>query len=408
MKKLFTIALLVFTHTLLNASGFQVNEHGSRAMGMGGAFIAVANDPSAIYFNPAGLSQLKGFKVMMGATFIAPKSTFRGPAPSITEHKMVRQIFYPINFYGSYQLSDKVVVGLGLNNPFGLGTKWPEDWVGRFLATETRLRTFFFTPTISYKVSDNISLGWGFDFVYGQVLLKRKLDLSPFAGEANVKLEGDGIGYGYRFGILAHLTNELSVGFSYRGDVKLDFEGKAETQGPAQLQGRLPEGDVKTSLTTPQNFNFGVAYKVMPELLIAASLQYVTWSSYKDLKVDFVNPNFPDLSSPKNWFDSYIVRLGGEYKLLHNLDVRAGLLYDKNPIRDEYVDPTLPDSDRLGFTLGAGYRMSNLTFDLSYMFLRVAERTITSSKVYYSGNTPFNGTYNTSTHLVGFNVTYNF
>jgi long-chain fatty acid transport protein len=76
MKKLLTIALLVFTHTLLNAGGFQVNEHGSRAMGMGGAFIAVASDPSAIYFNPAGLSQLKGLKVMMGATFIAPRTTF--------------------------------------------------------------------------------------------------------------------------------------------------------------------------------------------------------------------------------------------------------------------------------------------------------------------------------------------
>jgi len=408
MKKLLTIALLVFTHTLLNAGGFQVNEHGSRAMGMGGAFIAVASDPSAIYFNPAGLSQLKGLKVMMGATFIAPSTTFRGPAPSINEHKMVKQIFYPINLYGSYQLSDKVVVGLGLNNPFGLGTKWPEDWVGRFLATETRLRTFFFTPAVSYKVSDNISIGWGLDFVYGQVLLKRKVDLAPFAGEANVKLEGNGTGFGYRFGVLAKPIKDLSVGFSYRGDVTLNFKGTAETQGPAQLQGNLPSGDVKTSLTTPQNFNFGVAYKVMPDLLLAASLQYVTWSSYKDLKVDFVDPKFPDLSSPKNWYYSYIVRFGGEYNLLSNLDVRAGLLYDKNPIRDEYVDPTLPDADRLGFTLGAGYKMSNLTLDFSYMFLRVAERTISNSKVYYAGNTPFNGTYNTSTHLFGFNVTYNF
>ncbi len=408
MKKLITIALFIFTHTILFAGGFQVNEHGSRAMGMGGAFIAVASDPSAIYFNPAGLSQLRGLKVMMGATFIAPRSTFRGPAPSITEHKMVRQIFYPINLYGSYQLSNKIVVGLGLNNPFGLGTKWPEDWVGRFMATETRLRTFFLTPAFSYKVSEYISIGWGLDFVYGQVLLKRKVDLAPFTGEANVKLEGDGNGFGYRFGILAHPIKDLSVGFSYRGDVTLNFKGTAEAQGPAQLKDRLPSGDVKTSLTTPQNFNFGVAYKVMPDLLLAASLQYVTWSSYKELNVDFADPNFQDISLPKNWFDSYIVRFGGEYNLLSNLDVRAGMIYDKNPIRDEYVDPTLPDSDRLGFTLGAGYKMNNLTFDFSYMFLRVAERTISNSKVYYVGDTPFNGTYNTTSHLFGFNVTYNF
>lgn len=407
MKKLFTIALLVFSHTLIYSGGFQVNEHGSRAMGMGGAFIAVASDPSAIYFNPAGLTQLRGFNVMLGATFIAPRTTFRGPAPSIDEHKMVRQIFYPINLYASYQLTNKVTLGFGLNNPFGLGTKWPEDWVGKYIATETRLRTFFFTPSVAYKITEGISVGWGLDFVLGQVLLKRKVDISPFAGEANVKLEGSGNGFGYRFGILAKPFDDLSIGFSYRGDVNLKFDGTAETTGPAQLQSQLPQGDVKTEITTPQNFNFGVAYRVMPKLLLAASLQYVTWSSYKDLKVDFVDPRFPDLSTPKNWFDSYIVRFGGEYNLLSNLDVRAGILYDKNPIRDEYVDPTLPDSDRLGFTLGAGYKMRNITFDFSYMFLRVAERTITNSKVYYIGNTPFNGTYNTTTHLFGFNVTYN-
>ncbi|MCX8056678.1 MAG: outer membrane protein transport protein [Ignavibacteria bacterium] len=408
MKKLLTIALLILTHTLINAGGFQVNEHGSRAMGMGGAFIAVANDPSAIYFNPAGLTQLRGFNVMLGATFIAPRTSFRGPAPSVAESKMVRQIFYPINLYASYQLTKDLTVGFGLNNPFGLGTKWPEDWVGRYIATETRLRTFFFTPTISYKITEDISVGWGLDFVYGQVLLKRKVDISPFAGEANVKLEGNGNGFGYRFGVLAKPLKDLSIGFSYRGDVKLSFNGTAETTGPAQLQSQLPQGDVKTEVTTPQNFNFGVAYRVMPELLLAASLQYVTWSSYKDLKVDFVDPKYPDISTPKNWFDSYILRFGGEYSLLSNLDLRAGMLFDKNPIRDEYVDPTLPDSDRLGFTLGAGYKMKNIKIDVSYMFLRVAERTISNSKVYYAGNSPFNGTYNTTTHLFGFNVSYNF
>lgn len=409
MKKLLTIALLVFTHTLIYAGGFQVNEHGARAMGMGGAFIAVANDPSAIYFNPAGLSQLKGIRFMLGATFIAPQASFRGPSPEVTEHKMVRQIFYPINVYGSYQISEDLVVGLGINNPFGLGTKWNEDWVGRFITIESKLRTFFFTPTISYKITDKLSVGWGFDFVYSTVTLRRKADLAPFAGEALVKLSGDGTGFGYRFGLLAKLTNELSVGFSYRGDVNIKFNGTAETQGPQQLQGNLPSGDIKTELTTPQNYNFGIAYQVNPDLLLAASLQYVTWSSYRNLKVDFVDTKFSDISIPKNYFDSYIARFGGEYKLLSNVDIRAGITYDKNPVRDPYVDPTLPDSDRIGFNLGIGYRLTErINLDFAYMFLRFFERTITTSAVHYVGNTPFNGTYNSSANLFGINVSYNF
>lgn len=409
MKKLLTIALLVFTHTLIYAGGFQINEHGARAMSMGGAFTAVANDPSAIFFNPAGLAQLKGTHLMLGATFITPSSSFRGPAPAVTEYKMVKQVFYPINLYGSYQLSKNVVVGLGVNNPYGLGTKWDDNWVARFVTTESDLKTFFITPTVSYKISDDISVGWGLDYVYSQVTLKRKADLAPFAGEADVKLSGSGTGVGYRFGLLAKLTNELSVGFSFRSDVKISFEGTAETKGPQQLQANLPNGDVKTELTTPQNLTLGVAYKVRPDLLVSADFQWVAWSSYRNLNVDFVDPKWPDLSSPRNYFDTYIVRLGGEYNLLSNVDLRGGIFFDKNPVRDPYLDPTLPDADRIGFNFGFGYKVNeNIKVDVAYMFLRFAERTITSSMIYYAGNTPLNGTYNSSSHLFGFNVSYNF
>lgn len=409
MKKLLTIALLVFSHTLIFAGGFQINEHGARAMGMGGAFTAVANDPSAIFFNPAGLAQLKGLKLMLGATFITPSSSFRGPAPAVTEYKMVKQLFYPINFYGTYQLSKDFVVGLGVNNPYGLGTKWEDNWVARFVTTESDLKTFFFTPSFSYKITEGISVGWGLDFVYSTVTLKRKADLSPFAGEADVKLSGNGNGFGYRFGLLAKPTRELSLGFSFRSDVKISYEGTAETKGPQQLQSNLPNGDVKTELVTPQNFTFGVAYQVRPDLLLSADFQYVAWSSYRDLKVDFVDPKWPDLSSPRNYFDAFIARIGGEYKLLSNVDLRAGFFFDKNPIRDPYVDPTLPDADRLGFNFGLGYKLNNnISFDFAYMFLRFAERTITDSHIYYTGNSPLNGTYNSSSHLFGFNVSYNF
>ncbi len=97
MKKIVTIILFVVSTTgYLWASGFQINEHGSKAMGMGGAFAGLANDPSAIYFNPSGITQLFGTHILGGATLILPSSSFRGPAPSIAESKLESQVFNSI------------------------------------------------------------------------------------------------------------------------------------------------------------------------------------------------------------------------------------------------------------------------------------------------------------------------
>ncbi|MDP1994804.1 MAG: outer membrane protein transport protein, partial [Ignavibacteria bacterium] len=117
-------------------SGFQINEHGARAMAMGGAFTAAALDPSILYFNNAGITQMSGFKLMMGTTLIAPSSTFRGISPKVNETKMESQLFTPIHFYATYQITDQLYAGLGFNNPFGLGTKWPSAWDGRFVSLE--------------------------------------------------------------------------------------------------------------------------------------------------------------------------------------------------------------------------------------------------------------------------------
>ncbi|MCX8010850.1 MAG: outer membrane protein transport protein [Ignavibacteria bacterium] len=385
------------------AGGFQINEHGARAMGMAGAFTAVANDPSALFFNPGGITQLSGTRFMLGATLITPKATFRGPHPQVTETKMVSQLFHPINFYATHQLTENLFVGLGVNNPYGLGTEWPSDWVGRTVTTKVDLKTFFITPTIGFKVSDVLSLGIGVDYVYSTVLLQRKSYVDPFVGEADIKLEGTGSGWGFRYGILAKPTDALSLGLCFRSEVLLNFTGDAESTGPALVAGNLPKGDVKTSVTTPFNLTFGAAYKVMPKLLLSADFQYINWSTYKELKVDFVDAKYNDLASPRNYKNAFIVRFGGEYNLTEKFAARAGLFYDKNPVPTEYLDPLLPDANRIGFNIGFGYDITrNLKADISYLFLRFNERS-TEGK----SEIPFDGVYNSSAHLFGFNLSYN-
>ena len=157
--------------------------------------------------------------------------------------------------------------------------------------------------------------------------------------------------------------------------------------------------------------NLTVGFAATPSdcYTITADFQYVGWSSYDKLAVDFANPAMDDLSAARDYNNSYIIRLGGEYLLSDAFALRGGLLYDKNPVDDARVDPTLPDGDRLGFNIGFGYKLTeNLDIDVAYFFLRFTEREITNSLEDYGiGTSPFNGVYNSSAHLYGINFSYN-
>jgi long-chain fatty acid transport protein len=421
VKKVLIIIIVLFSlSSNIWASGFQINEHGSKAMGMGGAFAALANDPSAIYFNPSGITQLYGTQLLFGSTLILPSSTFRGPSPSIAEYELESQIFTPIHLYATHQINDKLFLGFGVGNNYGLGTKWEDNWVGRFMAVETEIRTFFFNLVASYKIIPELSIGFGYVFTYGDVLIGRKLNLSPFNAEPYLELEGTGTGSGFTAGIIAHPTKSISVGLSFRSQVTIEFEGDATPSNvPSLFDGQLPNGDITAPLTTPENITFGIAIKPLKNFTLTADYQYVGWDSYEKLEVefqDFIDSDTGEKlvnSSERNYDNGFIARLGAEYQYTTDLDIYAGFLYDSNPVPDERLDPTLPDSDRLGFSAGVGYKLSaNLTAEAGYLFLRFEEREITNSLENYSGIensiTPMNGVYNSVAHLISLSLLYNF
>jgi long-chain fatty acid transport protein len=378
------------------AGGFQLNEHGARAMAQGGAWAARAYDGSAIFFNPAGLGFQKTSSVYLGTTIIMPTATFYGPTNlgQNTKNEMVSQVFTPINLYATYPVTEDLVIGIGVNNPYGLGTEWKEDWTGRYITQKIDLMSFFFSPTAAYKISDNLSVGVGLNYATGDVTLSRMV--SP--GDAQVKLDLSGTGMGFTGGVIYKPTDALSVGVSYRSSVKIDAEGTAKFTPTSAL---FPEGDAAAALELPSTAFVGVAYKVMDNLEVEADYQYVGWSSYKELKIDFKKNNSSSIS-PKNYEDTYILRFGGEYTM-EALQIRFGYLFDRNPVTDHYTEPLLPDSDRNGINLGVGYKINeNLTVDASYLFLKFAERKVTGTEV------QFDGVYQSSANLFGINFGYTF
>lgn len=412
--KLFLLSVFTLISVEAFAGGFQLNEHGARALGMGGAFTAVANDASAIYWNGAGLSFLKGTNIVFGASFIAPSSSFRGVYPDIDRTRGKNLLFYPVHFFAAHQLSDKFSVGLGFTTPFGLGTEWDENWVGKYLAVETQLKTFIVTPVISYKPVESFSISAGFVYSFADVLITRKNaivsspgDPSVFNSDAFIHLEGDDMfAYGFNAGIMFKPTKYLSIGASYHSEVNYGFEGTATVTAPAELLSRLPQGNITAELTTPQNIAGGIAIDFSEKFKLSADFQYVGWSSYDKLEVNFTDANYVS-SSERKYDDSYIIRFGGNYKPNEKLSFLGGIYFDKNPVSSEYLNPSLPESDRIGLSFGVEAQLfDNLSVQGSYLFIRGKQLSITDSKeVYTPGGAGFNGTYNTYANIFG--LTFN-
>jgi long-chain fatty acid transport protein len=414
------------------SGGYQLNEQNARAVGMGGAFVATASDPSAIYFNPAGLAFQNGINVLGGINFIMPSQTFDGSGTQMAvQTKTNSQVFTPFNVYGSYQVNDQIVVGLGIYNPFGLGTQWPDKWgqalngiyVGSASSVNASIATYYFNPTIAYKINDQLSVGLGVSYVYGTVSMSQT-NPSPFGGYFKSQLDGTGNGFNANIGVMYKPTDQLSFGLSYRMTTKIDFSGNATFTNidvpttvylpsppyPAGLSywnavsSKYPGGTGTATLPMPGNLYLGVAYQLQPDLRVEGDFQWVQWSSYDQLQINLtpaVTGGQGNTTSIKNWNDGYLFRIGAEYTINDQWTVRAGGVEDLSPQPPSKTEPMLPDGDRTDITVGGSYKISsNFHVDVAYMLVLFAERNAAASAL--------PGTYNCTAHVASVNFGYSF
>jgi long-chain fatty acid transport protein len=418
LKRIFIslfIFLLTFSVTsLIFAGGYQVNEHSARATAMAGAVFSNLKDASAIYFNPGALSLLDGTHFTLGTTLIFPSAKFTGPVgPFSTESELESQMFYPSVFYGSHTLENGLAFGLGIFNPYGLGTRWPEDWVGRYLGIESTLRTFFFNPTVSYRLGDMGGIGVGLNYVYSTVKLSQALLLGQGIPDGDAMLEGTGSGIGWNVGLYLKPTDDINIGLAYRSKVTIDIEGEAELDVIQMLEPLLPGGDASTEFITPANLFVGLSYEGIESLSLNLGFQYVFWDVVEKVLIDYKTKTLLQDESELlfNYENGYIFRFGMEYALNDMVDLRAGYLYDKNPSQDEYLTPRLPDSDRHGITVGFAYKFNDLVaVEVGYMYLQFVEREVNTSSIDFLPGfptpTPMNGVYSSSANLLALNFLF--
>lgn len=376
MKKLI-LPLLGCIPFLMHAGGFQVNLQGTKQTGMGHLGTSFYLGASSAYFNPAmmGMGENK-INIEAGASFINSSVAFQNQETGVVE-ETDNPTGTPFYLYGTYAINEKVTAGLAVYTPFGSAVDWGEDWSGQYLIRDIQLRAIFIQPTVSYKLNDQLSVGAGLTYVLGSVEINRAV-AAPIGNNNSVNLEGNANGIGFNAGVHYKVNDQWSVGLTHRSkvDVELD-EGDVDFTMAASLASSFPDGKFSASLPLPSTTTLGIAYQASEKLLLSVEGSFVGWSAYESLDFDFKTntERLEDSKNPRNYEDAIILRVGGQYSLNEQLDVRAGFYYDESPVQDAFFNPETPSTNNLGFTTGLSYNVGeNFGVDASFLFISGQER----------------------------------
>ena len=390
-------------------AGFALFEQGAKATALGGAFVAQADDPSAMFYNPAGNAFIEKF-TLEGGTFLIlrPTADFDGlnPYPGAGYHTESKKALYYIgNGYGVLPVAKGFNIAAGFWTPYGLGVPWqdPDTFRGRFISQRADLRMVALSVQASVKLADWLAIGAGPELRFSDVKLSKNVGLvNPFTQKvvdvAHLSLitQGTPVKVTWTAGILFKPCERLRVGASYHAHVDFDYTGTAyfgqipsgSPQFDAAVAQRIPFGSAgapgSTTLQFPSLSMFGISYDVTPKLTLNADGNYTTWKVFDRTVIRI--QGLPDTVLQHDWKSTWTFRTGLQFRPNNSMWFGGGFVYDQTPQPDEDVSPFLPDGNRTGASIGAGFRLSKMfTVEVASLFLWFHERTIVTNHDNYSG-----------------------
>lgn len=393
MKKVLILASVLSLNVApLQAAGIAILEQSVSGFktGYAGAVTSI-DEPSTVFFNPAGLSRAPGTQFTLGGHIIKPEGKFVNEGSTINgqplrvrtgdSHKDVAENFYIPNVYASHQLNNKATLGLGVFSPYGLGIEHDSGWIGRYHGTKNDLLTININPSIAYKATPCLTFGVGFSAQYEKAELGTDIDFGGIAqkrgipgavtqgDDGSVTIKGDGWAYGFNLGLLYEPTECLRWGVSYRSSLASALKGDAVFKRSAtgdllmNASGLFKDTKVETEITLPETVIFGVYDRFADQFAFMADVQYTNWNRFRELRVQFENPLQPDQVIDMNWKGRWRYAAGLHYypNTCTTFGIGGGI--DKSPVTNKNRTPRIPDADRTFWTAGVSYHL-NQTFSL--------------------------------------------
>jgi long-chain fatty acid transport protein len=386
LKLTLSILIVIGFTTSTFANGLSLNSVGTKALGMGGAFVALSNDATAMYWNPAGLAGQKS-SVSAYFTGIMPIGTYEyAPAAVTTE---TESNIYPTGGLFGIYTKDNMTFGIGVYVPAGLGAEYNgADLVnfsgGTAFDWESRIGVIAVSPSFAFQVNEKFSIGVAANIYYGLFDLSRpdKADLFQANGtpgpdgtpETDVQYteESTGMGFGATIGLKYDVSDKLTIGASFRTSTAVSMEGDAVISHATF--GNLVETTFEREVTWPLWIAGGLAYKPTECLTLVLDAQYSKWSLLDELIAEY--EKLPDGEFILDWEDAVMIRFGGEYMVSPKTAIRFGYYYDPAPAPDETLNILFPSSTNHVGTLGFGHSFGKYRVDAALEYLFGADRDV--------------------------------
>ena len=361
------------------AQAFRYQPQSATGAGQANAFAAQADDPSALHYNAAGMTQLGGVQwsgttQLLGASVDFRNSagaTAHGDAGSIIAMPLPTQLYLTgrLKDLGLGQLGD-ISVGIGLTTPYALKSRYPDAGPFSTAVTSSAIPLVDIKPTLAYRFNKKLAVGVGADiYTFGSFIgdgqVEQKL-VWPGGGGipagANVELNGKGTTAGFNVSLLySPLLNEdglpiANIGLVYRGQATLDLNGSLLVNGSLV-------SDATSTLVLPATYTAAAA--IWPirnrdrEWKVEVDIDYVDWKSVRNLDVRLTGGG--TIPQPLNWRTVPTVSFGTEYRILQmaslphwTMAFRGGYTYSLSQVPDRTFNPGIPSFNSHTVATGIG------------------------------------------------------
>lgn len=419
------------------AASFYLQEQS--VSGLGTAFAGAAADTpdaSTVFYNPAGMVNLRRPEIQVGASVLLPNadfddtgSTYTAPAglggatAGITGEDSGNPFDPELipHMYGVLPINDRFALGMGVSAPFGLADKYDEDFTGRYNSTDSQLMTIDFQPTAAMKVNHWLNIGAGVNIQYAYANLKNKIP-APTAGggapdpeaDGSLKLAGDDWSVGYNLGLQLMPTDTTKIGLTYRTSINHRLEGDVDLLNPTSglpIPGFVSGAETTVSgsakLSTPDIASFAVSQQLDEKWTVLGSVNWYGWSNFDNIPV--TTSGLGNSATDQNYENTWGFAVGARYRLNDKWLLKAGVQYDQTPTVNGDRSTRIPDGDRIWLATGATYSLTPaIDLDMAAAFVNVSEEEVEVTDAYDSGTVVTRGDTDGSVGIVAAAIKYKF